>query len=52
MIFSMPDSQRESTSPASETEKLLYPDALARRRTVLVAVMNNADDLRRAASEG
>jgi hypothetical protein len=29
-----------------------YPDAEARRRTVLVAVVNNADDLRRAASEG
>ncbi len=30
----------------------LYPDAEARRRTVLVAVVNNIDDLRRAASEG
>ncbi len=30
----------------------LYPDAEASRRTVLVAVVNNADDLRRAASEG
>lgn len=30
----------------------LYSDAEARRRTVLVAVVNNADDLRRAASEG
>jgi hypothetical protein len=29
-----------------------YPDAEARRRTVLVVVLNNADDLRRAASEG
>jgi hypothetical protein len=29
-----------------------YPDAEARRRTVLVAVLNNAEDLRRAASEG
>lgn len=29
-----------------------YPDAEARRRTVLVAVVNNADDLRRAAAEG
>jgi hypothetical protein len=29
-----------------------YPDPLDRRRTVLVAVMNNPDDLRRAASEG
>lgn len=29
-----------------------YPDAEARRRTVLVAVINNLDDLRRAASEG
>ena len=29
-----------------------YPDAEARRRTVLVAVLNNVDDLRRAASEG
>lgn len=29
-----------------------YPDAQARRRRVLVAVMNNAEDLRRAASEG
>ena len=29
-----------------------YPDAEARRRTVLVAVLNNADDLRRAAAEG
>lgn len=31
---------------------MLYPDAEARRRTVLVAVVNNMDDLRRAASEG
>ncbi|MFN8494773.1 MAG: hypothetical protein U0350_44635 [Caldilineaceae bacterium] len=30
----------------------LYPDAEARRRTVLVAIVNNIDDLRRAASEG
>jgi hypothetical protein len=30
----------------------LYPDAEASRRTVLVAVVNNAEDLRRAASEG
>jgi hypothetical protein len=29
-----------------------YPDAEARRRTVLVVVLNNAEDLRRAASEG
>jgi hypothetical protein len=29
-----------------------YPDAEARRRTVLVAVLNNADDLRRAAADG
>ena len=29
-----------------------YPDAEARRRTVLVAVLNNAEDLRRAAVEG
>lgn len=29
-----------------------YADAEARRRTVLVAVLNNADDLRRAADEG
>lgn len=29
-----------------------YPDAEARRRTVLVAVVNNADDLHRAAAEG
>ncbi len=29
-----------------------YPDAEANRRTVLVAVINNAEDLRRAASEG
>lgn len=29
-----------------------YPDAEAWRRSVLVAVVNNADDLRRAASEG
>ncbi|MBX3012442.1 MAG: hypothetical protein KF832_13085 [Caldilineaceae bacterium] len=29
-----------------------YPDAETRRRTVLVAVVNNMDDLRRAASEG
>ena len=29
-----------------------YLDAHARRRTVLVAVLNNADDLRHAASEG
>lgn len=29
-----------------------YPDAEARRRTVLVAVVNNPDDLRRAASSG
>lgn len=29
-----------------------YPDAQARRTRVLVAVMNNAEDLRRAASEG
>ncbi len=29
-----------------------YPDAEARRRAVLVVVLNNADDLRRAASEG
>lgn len=31
---------------------VLYPDAEARRRSVLVAVVTNADDLRRAASEG
>jgi hypothetical protein len=31
---------------------IAYPDAEARRRTVLVAVVNNAEDLRRAASEG
>lgn len=30
----------------------LYPDAEARRRTVLVVVVNNAEDLRRAAAEG
>ena len=30
----------------------MYPDAEARRRTVLVAVVNNPEDLRRAASEG
>jgi len=29
-----------------------YPDAEARRRTVLVAVVNNPEDLRRTASEG
>lgn len=29
-----------------------YPDAEARRRTVLVAVVNNMEDLRRAAAEG
>ena len=29
-----------------------YPDAEAARRTVLVAVINNALDLRRAAEEG
>jgi hypothetical protein len=29
-----------------------YPDAETRRRTVLVAVVNNIEDLRRAASEG
>lgn len=29
-----------------------YPDAEARRRTVLVAVLNNAEDLHRAAAEG
>ena len=29
-----------------------YPDAEARRRTVLVAVLNNGEDLRRAAVEG
>jgi len=29
-----------------------YPAAEARRRTVLVVVLNNADDLRRAAAEG
>jgi hypothetical protein len=29
-----------------------YPDAEARRRTVLVAVLTNTDDLRHAASEG
>jgi len=29
-----------------------YPDAEARRRTVLVAVLNNVDDLRRAAVDG
>ncbi|MEZ4659026.1 MAG: hypothetical protein R2911_15790 [Caldilineaceae bacterium] len=32
--------------------EMLYPDALARRRSVLVCVMNNAADLRRVASEG
>ena len=32
--------------------EMLYPDALARRRTVLVCVMNNQADLRRVASEG
>lgn len=31
---------------------MTYPDAEARRRTVLVAVLNNAEDLRRAAAEG
>ncbi|MCL4860796.1 MAG: hypothetical protein KJZ93_15375 [Caldilineaceae bacterium] len=31
---------------------MLYPDAEARRRTVLVVVVNNPDDLRRAAAEG
>ncbi|MCX6044895.1 MAG: hypothetical protein NT075_07260 [Chloroflexi bacterium] len=31
---------------------LIYPDAEARRRTVLVAVVNNMDDLQRAASAG
>ncbi len=30
----------------------LYPDAEARRRTVLVAVVNNIEDLRRAGAEG
>jgi len=30
----------------------LYPDAAARRRTVLVAIVNNMDDLHRVASEG
>ena len=29
-----------------------YPDAEARRRTVLVAIVNNMEDLRRAASDG
>ena len=29
-----------------------YPDAESRRRTVLVAVVNNIDDLQRAASQG
>lgn len=31
---------------------MIYPDVEAKRRTVLVAVVNNMDDLRRAASEG
>ncbi|CAN5847592.1 hypothetical protein BH10CHL1_BH10CHL1_19330 [soil metagenome] len=31
---------------------MLYPDAEARRRTVLVAVVNNMDDLQRAAAAG
>ncbi len=31
---------------------MTYPDVEAKRRTVLVAVVNNMDDLRRAASEG
>ncbi len=31
---------------------MIYPDVEAKRRTVLVAVVNNMDDLQRAASEG
>ncbi|MFN8441226.1 MAG: hypothetical protein U0175_10675 [Caldilineaceae bacterium] len=31
---------------------MTYPDVEAKRRTVLVAVVNNMDDLRRAASDG
>ena len=34
------------------TQSLDYPDAETRRRTVLVAVMNNPEDLCRAASDG
>jgi hypothetical protein len=34
------------------TPEPTYPDAETRRRTVLVAVVNNAEDLRRAAAEG
>ena len=30
----------------------IYPDAESRRRSLLVAVLNNTDDLRRAAAEG
>ena len=41
-----------STPNAAHTDRSTYPDAESRRRSVLVAVMNNADDLRRAASEG
>ncbi|MEZ4870400.1 MAG: hypothetical protein R3C14_54220 [Caldilineaceae bacterium] len=32
--------------------EILYPDPQTRRRTVLVAVVNNVEDLHRAASEG
>ncbi len=41
----------EST-PTRAAGNTAYADAEARRRSVLVAVMNNADDLRRAASDG
>lgn len=37
---------------STESRVIDYPNAETRRRTVLVAVLNNADDLRRAASEG
>jgi hypothetical protein len=42
----------DALSPNAAYPDAPYPDAEARRRTVLVAVVNNADDLRRAASEG
>jgi hypothetical protein len=42
----------QSDRAPSTTAAPVYPDAEARRRSVLVAVLNNGEDLRRAASEG
>ncbi len=41
-----------SNAATDEDQTTFYPDAQTRRRTVLVAVLNNAEDLRCAASDG